>query len=607
MNIEYLTTLPGHTQRRRPRIDLSELAQSRIDRVTKYARYYYSEDEVQQALSNRRSDSTDEAVIADFMTFDFPKFDIPKDEHYFSAVEKTRQLFHPGRRIYPISFPDLRYYPWNLKPNAEAPWNTTDFKFSPTFRNLDNESENPKLKEHIEKLSFHISEGKINIVDYLRNKHAFGITTDPFHSFHNLYNEIFQYNRSLIHFIKDGLTPFWNGDTPQPYYWNTLHARSHVVAHNEPDKIRAVFGATKLLLMAENMFIWPLQAAYLNEENTGRMLWGRETIKGGWKKLTSEIHEQGTPHHYLSLDWSQFDKRLLFELIDQVHEIWRSYLDFSLYQATSFYPHGKTNPTRIERLWKWMCHSIKHTPILLPNGELFKWNHNGFGSGFQQTQILDSFANMIMKLTCLSSLGINIWHPLFWTRVQGDDSLSAFYDALSSVYGPDFLLQLSASAKHYFNAKLNDKKSQFSHRLNGMSVLSYFNSYGLPIRSDEDLLRHLLFPETPGPQEQLLAAAIGLAYSACGCSERFHSLCSLIIKELRAKEKKPDPRSLRWMTRAQILTQDEVDNMMHAPLPSRLELRANAWQHTPRSWLQKERLWPTEPGPRGRFFFLRMV
>lgn len=145
----------------------------------------------------------------------------------------------------------------------------------------------------------------------------------------------------MVHQIKYGFKEFWYEDgTPRTYYWNTLHSRSHVVAKDEPDKIRAVFGAPKLLLMIENMFIWQLQRRYLNNDE-GKMLWGREIMKGGWKKLQNEMLSQGQPNTFLSIDWSQFDKRLLFELFDEVHKIWRSYFDFSRYAPTSFYPNGK--------------------------------------------------------------------------------------------------------------------------------------------------------------------------------------------------------------------------------------------------------------------------
>jgi hypothetical protein len=275
--------------------------------------------------------------------------------------------------------------------------------------------------------------------------------SDNRRSFHNLYDEIFIFNRNLIHRIKDGLAPFWKDGIPQPYYWNTLHARAYAVSVSEPDKIRSVFGATKLLLMAENTFIWPLQATYLNTD-AGRLLWGREIMKGGWRKLFNEMFAQGAHSTYLTVDWSAFDKRLLHELFPIIHAIWREYFDFTVYEPTSFYPNAKTNPQRIERLWTWMTQSITNTPIALPNGELFKWNFNGFGSGYQQTQLMDSFANMIMILTCLSALGINIEAPKFWIRVQGDDSIVAFFEMIYQIYGPTFLTKLEETALFYFNA-----------------------------------------------------------------------------------------------------------------------------------------------------------
>jgi len=607
MNIQYLKHLPGNHSLVRKRPDLSELTESRFTRVYKAALLFYDKEEVDEAATYRRSSTSDEAVIADFHSFEQPEHTIPKDVHYYTALGLSADLFRPARMLHPVAYPDLRYYPWNLRPNAEAPWNTEDFAFTPTFRNIDDESETPKLRERIEKLSFWISERQIKVKDYLRIKQALGIITDQNHSFHNLYNEIFIYNRSLVHFIKDGLHPHWDGETPRSYKWNTLHARAHVVSNDEPDKIRAVFGAPKLLLQVENMFIWPMQASYLNNEDAGPLLWGRETIRGGWKKLYSEAQKGGTPSSFLSLDWSQFDKRLLFSLIDDVHGIWRTYFDFTKYEPTSFYPHAKTNPVRIERLWKWMCHSIKHNPILLPDGKLMNWTRNGFGSGYQQTQLMDSHANVIMITTCLSSLGVHIRSKSFWIRVQGDDSLISFYEQMYVIYGPNFLTMLADSAMYYFNAKLSDKKSQFQPKLNGISVLSFYNSYGLPYRKDVDLLTHLMFPETPGTQSQLLAAAYGLGLSSCGCSERFYNLVQYIIKKLEAKEITPDAKSLHWMVRTQMFDKTDIQEITTKPLPSRISLRANAWQHTPRTKVQKERLWPTEPGARQRFFFLLSV
>jgi hypothetical protein len=567
--------------------------------ITGIAKDFFSKDELDKALLNRRSESTDEAVIADFHTFERPIHIIPEDTHLQRAVRYISDQFNPGMELHPIAFPDLRYYPWNLKPNVEAPWNLKNFKFTPTFRDLDGESENPKLQEYTEKLASWMSSKLINIEVYLKAKTRYGFIQKATAQFHNLYNEIFHYNRTLVHHIKDGHFAFWTRTgIPIPYYWNTLHARAHVVSYGEPSKIRAVFGATKLLLMVENMFIWNLQRCYLNNES-GRMLWGREMMKGGWKRLFNEIPNGST---YLSVDWSKFDKRMSFQLIDIVHKIWRSYFNFDRYQPTSFYPEAKTNPQRIERLWKWMCYSIKHTPILLPNQELWKWNYSGFGSGYQQTQLMDSFANAIMITTCLSALGINIEHESFWIRVQGDDSLTRFYEQMYVIYGPNFLTKLSECALYYFDAKLSTTKSSIGKRLNNISVLSYMCKFGFPYRTDEDLLTHLLFPEKEYTYPRLMAATVGLAMAACGCSTKFHNLCSTIYHRLESEGWNPAYGNLYWMVKTGLI--ESTDVFEGQPFPTRMELMCNNWISTPRTEAQKQHLWTTKPGIKGKFYFI---
>jgi len=379
------------------------------------------------------------------------------------------------------------------------------------------------------------------------------------------------------------------------------------VAHGALDKVRAVFGATKLLIMVENMFIWPLHAYYLNYPDRGFLLWGREIIRGGWKKIIREAQPNGPKNNWLSLDWSEFDKRLLHELIDVVHDIWRSYFDFTLYQPTSYYPHATPrDPRRIERLWKWMTWSIKHTPILLPNGELWKWSYNGFASGFQQTQLMDSFADAIMILTCLSSMGINITSEHFWIRVQGDDSIIAFKGILFQIYGPTALVTIKNAAAYYFNAKLSDSKSQIQGTSQHLSVLSFFNSYGMPYRHMEDLLTHLFFPEHHRTWPKLASAALGLAYANAGKHEDFHNLCEYIWNKIVFdKGILPDPSSIQWMSRAHIFPDfAELEAFKTLQFPTHQELRALVRLHQPRTENERQRIWPTKAGPRGGFFFL---
>lgn len=575
-----------------------EIIEHRNEIIFKCVQRFYDSEEIAKVLKNRRSDFSDEAVISNFKLTEQPEHAIPYDEHTARAIELTSDMFKPSETLFPISYPDLRYYPWNLPISAEAPWNLNDFKFVPFQTVYDWKDERWNwFRNKVSKF--------FKPREWLRYKQALGLINDDTPSFHNLYNEIFVYNRALIHGIKYGSKQFWYPDgTPKTYYWNTLHARSHVVAEDEPDKIRAVFGAPKLLLMAENMFIWQLQRIYLNNDE-GRLLWGREIMKGGWKKLTDEIMSDGSPNTVLSIDWSEFDRRLLFAIITIVHNIWRSYFNFNYYQSTSYYVNPKPkDPNHIERLWRWMCYSILHNPILLPSGDLYKWTYNGFGSGYQQTQLMDTFANSIMIMTALSSLGIDIKSKRFWIRIQGDDSLVTFFERAFELYGPGFLEKLADSAKYYFNAKLSTKKSKISNRLNGMSVLGYFNRYGLPYRTDEDLLRHLFFPERDQDWTRLAASAMGLAMASCGCSERFYNTCKSIWNELVIKRGvKPRFSALRWMERAGMIERAEA--LSKSDFPDLQTMRAEVWSKPLREESAKQRLWPTVPGPAGGFYFLK--
>nr|UDL14394.1 MAG: putative RNA-dependent RNA polymerase [Partitiviridae sp.] len=536
--------------------------------VVKAIKKYCSQLTQDQILLKRRSNSTDEAVIEDFMSYEQPLLRVKRDYHYNRALHVTAKLFNPGKKLRPIHFPDQRYYPWTLNVSAEAPWT-----YQPQVGRL------------------------------IQEKQRDGLIDDNRRSFHNLYDEIFIKNRLLIHLIKDGHEHFWTPErTPIPYEFTNLHARAHVVDYDEPDKIRAVFGVPKLLLMAEQHFIWPLQETYLNGHVDSPMLWGNEMIKGGWRKLWNKQTQKLSPNTVLSTDWSQFDKRALHEVIDDVHNIWRSYFTFEEgYVPTNFYPHSTTESWRLENLWKWMCHSIKHTPICLPDGKKYIWTRNGIASGYQQTQLLDSFVNTIMILTILSETGVNIESPNFFIKVQGDDCLIAFDEQMFAQYGTTYLGRLADLALERFNAKLSDKKSQISNDLNGIKVLGYSNILMRPTRTDADLLSHLLYPERSWGLPELAASAVGIAWASLACSKTVYLVCKDVHSYLTEKLGiKPNPKAYTWLQRIGALTL----TIYHLErFPTFSEIYDSTYSVEERSLQQRERLYPTEPQSAGGFMF----
>jgi len=544
---------------------------------------FYPQNVVDEVKAQRRSLATESALIEDFEKTEQPPINLKRDWHYKRALKVMKKAFQPTKKYKPVAFPDLRYYPWNQSVSAEAPYRS-----------------NPKWSA------------------YLAHKFKLGITENPSATFRNMFDELFWINRHLVHKIKDADPAFFEDDgTPRPYYWVNLHARAHVVGPDDDDKIRAVFGVPKLLLFVENMFIWPMQADLLNRDPADSpMMWGCEIMRGGWKRLRNLINRKTQGHHktVLSADWSQFDRRALFAIIDDVHDIWYDYYDWDgTYQPTNFYPDAKTDPQRLDNLWRWFTYNVKHYPILLPDGRLVQWTRNGIASGFQETQLLDSWVNGIMLLTCLSEHHVNIESEFFFFKLQGDDSIFAFSESYFKTYGKRrFLEMLSTTAELRFNAKLSVDKSDLHPNLDGVYVLGYYNKSGIAWRTDVDLLSHLLFPERPQSLESTAASCIGIAMAAQGCSDNVYNVCfdafTFITEELgrQVKFDSQTRRKLQYTSGIYDTGSDDISiSFLNSPyFPTLQETYLQNFVTMTRTEGERNRTWPTDPSRTGGFHFL---
>nr|UDL14412.1 MAG: putative RNA-dependent RNA polymerase [Partitiviridae sp.] len=547
--------------------------QRELERVIKKAIHKHCDAATAKAAINgyHRSATDARSGENDFLKTDQPFTPVLRDLHYRRALHVTSKLFQPSRRLRPIAFPDLRYYPWTLNVSAEAPYLESNFW-----------------------------------QEYVKQKEREGEIDNTRISFHNLYNEIFHENRIHVHSIKYGMAPFWDANgNPVPYEFNHLHSRSHLVKEDKPDKIRAVFGVPKLLLMVENMFIWNLQKEYLNDRvSKSPLLWGFETIRGGWQKLVNRLSSK--PYSTLiSADWSGFDHKALHEVIDDVHIMWRSWFDFDKgYEPsvsdTHDYSQSTTEEWKIQNLWDWMTNAIKHTPIKAESGNTYGWKFNGIASGFQQTQLLDSFVNCIMLLTCLSACGINIMSSSFQALFQGDDSVVAFNELL---HIPTLLAQMSHEAKKRFNADLSPDKTTWGTSDN-IEVLSYRNRSGLAYREPAELLAHLLYSERPRTPEATASACVGICQAAMGCSEQVYNACfdafSFLVKEWKVVPEYPEDSHEPFK---RPLYSFESKPLTVEDFPSRLKTFLQNFDTRTRTESDKQRLWPTKPSGNG-FRFL---
>jgi len=444
---------------------------------------FYTSQEMQEVFSYRRSAITDEALQADFLRCDTPDHNVIKDKHYKRALQIVADKFKPPSLCKPVHYCDLRFYPWTLNSSVEQP-----FVSDPV------------------------------LIQMVQQAHAEQKLSSASMNLHNCYNYVFQQVRPMVHQIKEG-----RAKGNKFMFPNTAHARSHLVKSDEPDKVRMVHGVSKVTLFIECMLLWTF-FKFLRLGSTP-IAWGYETIKGGIYRIYNEVSQlKRRPNLWLALDWSQFDKLARFTIIDDIHTILLSYMDFSSgYHPTKTYPSTTTKPIRLHRLWKWMNASVKFNPIRLPDGSLWKRTHSTIASGLLQTQVLDTMINLTMLITVLLALGIPD-SDIVYMLALGDDSLFGLSTILNCSK-EEFLSKIASTALTYFGAILSSKKSRITTTLEGTHFLGYSFHNAMPIRDEFKLLAQLCFPERRWTIERLAARAVGIAYANCGYHRRVYLVC----------------------------------------------------------------------------------
>jgi len=438
-----------------------------------------------KVFTYRRSTVTPEALIEDFKRSDMPQFKLTRDTIYSNALKELTDIMKPPTPIRPVHFTDLRQYPWNLSTSAEAP-----FVRDPHWAQQVEKAFNAKL----------LPSRKLN--------------------FHNLYNLIFDYNRTVVHLIKEG-----RREPGQFLYHRTAHARSHLVTDDKPDKIRMVYGVPKLHIMIEVMLLWDY-VRQLRQTHNPYILWGFEVLNGGMLKL-NELLCSPKFSTLLFYDFKRFDKSLLFEMIDDIHQIWRSYsATDTFYVPTREYPHADYRfKFRIDNLWEFMREFVKYGPTLMPDGSLWRAMFNSLPSGLFQTQLLDCFCNLLIIITTLMEM--DLYSRDILLKVLGDDSIIGLLQHIPTNLHTDFHQRFSQIIWDRFRlqvAPLSETASMSVHP-HSVQCLGYRNRYGFPYRDEFELLAMLAFRERAHPASQLRGVAIGIAYASAGCSQTVYNIC----------------------------------------------------------------------------------
>uniref|UniRef100_A0A8J9S3I3 RdRp n=1 Tax=viral metagenome TaxID=1070528 RepID=A0A8J9S3I3_9ZZZZ len=471
---------------------------------------FINEIEIEEATNKyRRSPLSKRGLIEDVLRMNYPldECKFTKNEHYQSALKLADEKFFPCRdcNFNPVHFCDLRRYDWNLSVSACEPWLSSD--------------KTDKI------LNMYMEIGRIN------NKNK---------SFKNLYTPIFVDARKEIHKIKSN---YEYHETKNNYIYDIrAFSRAHMYEVTGDPKVRFVYGCPKNHILAEAMYYWPLMDFMQQHRRNTPMLWGYESLLGGFNALVSEapVYKFGT--QILQLDWSKFDKRYSFDLWKDIHELIGSHHDMAWYVETMGYPMGKKpykaeQDIRMKRLWDWVYLNYTNGPIRIPNGALLRRNYCGMASGIFGTQIVDSIGNFTILTALLSELNIKMTSNTF-IKVMGDDSYIVL--PRTEYTDEELIFAIKDLAWKRYRMELNDEKSKISDSFNGSQVLGYSYASGYPARPKDELISKLLYPERdPEDWSKIMSRCLGLAWAAAGQYPDFHKACNEIFDHLKSLNVKP--------------------------------------------------------------------
>jgi hypothetical protein len=231
------------------------------------------------------------------------------------------------------------------------------------------------------------------------------------------------------------------------------------------DKTRLVWGYPYAMTAIEGIFARPL----IDHFKLGGtpMSFGMETGKLGCRIRVSSYHKK----YAYSTDISSFDASISPQLIRVAFKILSTWFDLS-----RIIPDTQTSYLDA---WDLIVNYFIHTPIVMPDSNIYKGKKHGVPSGSYFTQMIDSVVNTIIVGAISSRFSMYI----------DEDDINVLGDDVLFWSNRDIDLEvLSRFCSEVFSAKFNaDKSNKFRYD----DTIEYLGRYfmdGVPYLPDDDIL-----------------------------------------------------------------------------------------------------------------------
>lgn len=238
-------------------------------------------------------------------------------------------------------------------------------------------------------------------------------------------------------------------------------------------KTRLVWGYPYSMTAIEGLFARPIIDHFKNANSP--MSFGHTT---GW--LGTRLRVSSYRHKWAySTDISSFDSSLSGDLIHVAFKILRTWFDLNAVEPTTGVKYG------------WILSLVEKyfitTPIVMPNGMIYKGKRHGVPSGSYFTQWIDSVCNCIICGTISSRFRMNV----------EKDSINILGDDLLFWTDKDVeLMDVAEYASGVFGVRMNANKSMKFRYDEAIHYLGRDWDRGVPTYSIAEILKRLTQPES---------------------------------------------------------------------------------------------------------------